>query len=215
MTQSENGLVAVALFTLVVPLMYIGFTYAVPIFQTLDLDTNATVNDTVTFEEDEWETGTLNNLQAEDSLLFPEADESGNWTSDLFNVEGDRNIDYEYDADMRDGNGQLIINAWNNGADGEPDETETVDLESGINSGTFDLSEYSSFEIVIELEETAGSDNNRPNLDYVQLDYDIVNSDEVGLSSDQVTPILVISYLAGILFLIFSIYVYVKISLES
>lgn len=216
MSQSEsNGLVAVALFTLVVPLMYIGFTYAVPIFQTLDLDTEPTVNDTISFQEDAWDSGSLNALDVTDSYIFPEESESGNWTSDLINVNGNRELDYRYNADIRNGNGELVVNAWDDNLSGEPDQSDSVELESGINSGSFDLSNYSSYEVVVKLEETAGLGEERPNLDSLEVDFNVLNKDEIGVSSNQVTPILVISYLAGILFTIFSIYVFVKISLES
>lgn len=211
----NNAFIVAVLFTLVTPLMFIGFSYALPVFQELDLDTAPTVNDTVSENFDNWSQGTLMNLETDGDILYATSSSSGTWTSPLFDFPRNRVLSYEYSADMRDGNGTLTINAWRDNLGGSPDRTEVVELESGVNSGEVNFSESDYFEAVIDLEETSGSNNQRPNVDYLTLDFEILNSDEVGLSQSQALPLLVLSYLAGILLFMFSAYFMVKFVLET
>ena len=208
MSQVEdNALMIVALFTLVFPLLFVSSAYVLPLINMLDLDTAPTVNDTVTRSVDEdWNNGTIDNLQTDGSIIYPAASETGSWRSQLFNIEGNRILTVEYGADMRDGNGTLTVNAWTDEVDSNPDKTQTVDLRSGDISEQLNFSQYNHFDVEIELTETDGSSNQRPNVDYINLEFEIVNDDEIGLSQSQARPLLYMVYVFSLLLMLFTMY---------
>lgn len=208
MSQVEdNAMLVIALFTLVFPLLFMGSAYVLPLISMLDLDTAPTVNDTISQNIDEnWSNGSIDGLETDGDIIYPDTGMTGIWTSQLYDVPRNRVLSAEYGADMRDGNGTLTVRAWNDDASGSPDEVKTFDLSSGENVEDVGFSEYSYFEVEIELTNTATNNNQRPNVDYVNLEFEIVNQDQIGLSSDQSTTLLFLVYVFGLMLFLFSMY---------
>lgn len=159
--------------------------YGQPLISEMDLRTAPTTQDVIEYDVTaNWsDSGTLTaDMLTDGDIIYPEANQGGNWTSFLQDVPRNRIVEATYTADMRDGNGQLIVNAWTDAPNGDPpDASETVELQSGQFTEEIGFSDYNYFRIKVHMEETAGSSNQRPSVDSLRVDYEIVNEDQVGL----------------------------------
>lgn len=180
---SDNPMVTMLVFFTLTPMFILTIGLGANMLQGTDYRTALDVVDTKEFNvKNNWsDKGTLKNLNTDGDIIHPSANSNGNWTSTIQDIPRARLIDYEYEADMRDGNGQIIINAYKDDVVGGIDKTESFNLESGVNSRELNLTEYDFFEFVFTLNETAGSSNQRPNVDRLNVDFDIVGNKQIGL----------------------------------
>lgn len=185
----ENPLVVLLMFFILVPMLILTMGIGAGIIEGQDYQTAIEFKDTKEFNvSSNWtDKGTLNNLNTDSDIIYPDANNQGNWTSDIQFINNARLVDYKYSADMRNGNGNLIVNTWKDNLSGNPDKTKTINLESGINSNTLNLSNQDYFEFVFTLNETAGSSNQRPNVDYLFVDFNIIKDEQVGLDEGTTT----------------------------
>lgn len=133
--------------------------------------------------DSDWEgKGTLTgDIQTDGDLIYPTANQAGTWRSEL--IEGERFNLIRFNAltDTRDGTITYTVNLWNETANGVPDKTfngsiNEVDFETNFT----DVEDYDVFEIVIDMDETTGSNNKRPHVDSLSIDY-VQNLDRQGL----------------------------------
>lgn len=180
---SDNPMVTMLVFFTLIPMFILTIGLGANMLEGTDYQTALDVVDTKEFNvENNWSNkGTLNNLNTNGDIIYPSANSNGNWTSEIQDIPKARLIDYEYEADMRDGNGQIIINAYKDDVVGGIDKTKSFDLESGVNSRELNFTEYDYFEFIFTLNETAGSSNQRPNVDRLNVDFDIVGNQQIGL----------------------------------
>lgn len=180
----DNPMVLSLIFFTLIPLLILTIGLGSNMLAGTDYQTAVGVIDTKEFNvDDNWsEKGTLNNLNTDSEIIYPSKNEEGNFTSDIQDIPEARLIEYEYEADMRDGNGNFTVNAWkDNLTTGSPDKTVTKSLESGIVTNEINLTEYDYFEFVFNINETSGSSNQRPNVDYFYAEFDIVSTKQIGL----------------------------------
>jgi len=117
--------------------------------------------------------GTIDNLNS-NSLLYPDADSEGTWTSSIINAPNSRIIDSTVTGDSRDGVVTVNIYSWEDfpSNDEDPDETFSYNLEGTSTSQTFEDAEpYDYFQLKIHMEETKGISNQRPNVDTLDANY--------------------------------------------
>lgn len=187
MKPPENSMGYFALYIFFIPLMIMSMFYGGNVVDDIDLETNPEVQDVKEYNVDSnWtENGTLTSGMLTDSdIIYPDTNADGNWTSFIEDIPRSRLIELNYDADMRNGNGRIYVKAWEFQPNGtQPNETRIVELQSGLNTETLNLSEYNFFEYTIEMEETAGSMNQRPNVDALRIDYEIIEGTQAGLDS--------------------------------
>lgn len=137
--------------------------------------------------QQEWgENGILYNLETDGDIIYPASGATGNWTS--FLIEGDDMdiIDISTVGDVRDGiiNASILLYENESSVNGA-DKVKTVEVDQPDFSYRFtNVSEqYDYFKVRLTLEEQAGSNNQRPNIDGVAVNY-IENLDRSGLGLD-------------------------------
>lgn len=128
--------------------------------------------------------GTLENLVSNGDIVYAESNQVGNWTGFVQDEPNSRTISLEADGDPRDGTVTFYINAWEdlpNG--GSPDNTYVTELDDFQIDRNFTVEEYDYFNVVIEIEETGGSSNQRPRVDSFSVEF-LNRSDQIGLTQD-------------------------------
>ena len=128
--------------------------------------------DVFTYDENWDETGVIDNLES-NALLYPEQNDEGTWTGFLIEEDRSRVVNVFMEGDQRDGVVELTIRAWEGEAEGEPNETYTFEMtEPVLDVEIEDAVNYDVFEPEIFMEETQGSDNQRPNVDVLELSFE-------------------------------------------
>lgn len=122
----------------------------------------------------DWETqGTLTEfLDTDSDIIFAQANEQGEWTSDIQSHENHTPRSATVLADSREGDIQLSINMWKdtNDLNAEPNETITTGVDTGENTFQFEEEDtYDFFEYEISIEETENVDNQRPHVDELEV----------------------------------------------
>lgn len=140
-----------------------------------------------TLEVDEnWnDTGTLSDLNYNGDLIYPDANSFGEWNSFIRQENDSKVLRLDASGDPRDGTINFFVNAWTDEPNGtNPDEVFNASMDEAEFSTNFtSVNNYNYYEIEAELNETAGSSNERPNLD--SLDVEWINRDaQLGFSSD-------------------------------
>lgn len=186
--NSDNSFTVMILFFVLTPMLILTMWYGANMLTGSSYQTALGIEDTKNYTVDSnWsEEGTLDNLKTDSDIIYADQNSNGIWTSFIQDFERSRILTIFYDADMRDGNGKLTVNAWKNNTSRSPDKTTTIDLESGENSQELGFETYDLFEIVISLNETAGSNNLRPNVDSFNAEFEIVEDRQVGLDIGKV-----------------------------
>lgn len=186
--NSDNSFTVMILFFVLTPMLILTMWYGANMLTGSSYQTALGIEDTKNYTVDSnWsEEGTLDNLKTDSDIIYVDQNSNGIWTSFIQDFERSRILTIFYDADMRDGNGKLTVNAWKNNTSRSPDKTTTIDLESGENSQELGFETYDLFEVVISLNETAGSNNLRPNVDSFNAEFEIVEDRQVGLDIGKV-----------------------------
>lgn len=188
-----------------------SFSYILNIVPLLNIQTAPGVEDTVNYSvSSNWDdSGYLDNMETDGDLIYPAVSSSGSWTSEIIDVPRNRVLYAYYGADITEGNGTLTVNAWRDPPNGsEPDVTETVNLSTGENREVFNLTEQNYFEVRINLTENMGSNNFRPNVDYIDLEYEIIEGEYIGISSTDMLPIVISLMFFSFLMLVTGTYTY-------
>ena len=104
--------------------------------------------------------------------------------SDTVQVREYRDVCQERE-ELENGTIEYTVNLWDETAEGEPDESfsgeiDEIDFQKEID----EVEQYNVFEIVIDMEETAGNSNKRPNVDSLNVEY-VENLDRQGLGFNE------------------------------
>ena len=174
-------------------LVIFGIMFIMSLFVYIPFSDTVNLTDEGTFLEGqfnvdtEWETrGTLTGeMQTDGQLIYPSADQEGTWTSNLIEGEQFNLIRLNALTDTRDGTIEYTVNLWDETAEGPPDESFTgeideIEFQEEIN----EVEQYNVFEIVIDMEETAGNSNKRPHVDSLNVEY-VENLDRQGLGFNE------------------------------
>jgi len=190
--NNKSPLLSFLMFIFFTPMLIVSAGYAMNVGQDLNLDTAIGIKDTLSYSvESDWDSfGVLDNLQTDSDILYAGQNQQGTWTSYIQDVPRNRVLDLTYTAQIEDGNANLTVRAWANDPEGNfsnPDESRTFELMTGEHTETLNYTEYDYFDVVVTLEETGGNSNQLPHLDSLNIDFQILEGEQIGLSKDEVT----------------------------
>ena len=116
--------------------------------------------------------GTVDNLVANDIMYVDGTNDSGSWTSFIQEEDRSRVIDFELVGDPRNGNVNFTINMWSGAVEGDPDNSESFELDStSLEETVEDARNFDYFEFVIDIEDE-GSTDTRPNVESLEVDFE-------------------------------------------
>lgn len=171
----------------------------------IQLDTAVGIEDTRTIQfNGSWEDlGTLSNLVVtQQGALSAENNQAGNYTSEIFDVPRNRVLETVYDTNLAGGNGTLTVRTWKDSPEGTPDMSQTVELEEGTATKTFNYTEQNYFQIEIRLEDTGAG---LTEIEEFETRYEIVEGYETGIPTDTLAVVLMLVMFFGVSFLIFGL----------
>lgn len=185
--MTDNNMAYAIVFFVFVPFMIMSMFYGGQVVQDFDLQAAPDAQRVVEFDvSSNWsDQGTLSdNMLTDGDIIYPDSNQQGNWTSFVQDVPRNRIVEVTYDADMREGTGHIFVDAWTDNPNGDaPDDTVTVNLSSGVNTEEVGFSEYNYFRITIQMTEEGGSANQRPAVDRLNVDYEIVEEQLIGVET--------------------------------
>lgn len=163
------GKLTAAVFLIIIGGIIFGST--VPIFEETELEI-----------EGNWtEYGALtSNMSTDGDILYPVPNAEGNWTSIVEDKLSAQVIYSEISSDMRDGGGQLRIMAYENSTVSQDSPSRTYVRNLTGNTERFDFTEnvsrFDYFQVQIFMEETQGSNNQRPYVDSLRVGFSSIDS---------------------------------------
>lgn len=180
--MTENKLLGLTFFGLL--FMFFLFTY-MPYSDSVSLTNNPFgVTNSYSVDSNWSEKGTLDGVQTDGDIVYISQSSIGNWTGEVQEEEESRSLELTVNGDPRSGNVTAYVNAWEslpNG--GSPDQTFSFQVDNFSVSQEFNASQYNYFNVVLELEETGGSANKRPNVDSFELLW-LDESNQFGLKNE-------------------------------
>jgi len=183
-------------FFVFLPLLMLSVPLVVNASESLELQTLPGVKDTINYTvDDNWDTeGILSaDMNNDGDSIYPDKQTTGTWTSEIFNIQRNRILTVTYEAVMDEGTGNINISVWEDDpGTTAPDDFQVVNMTSGTVSKEIGFAEYNYFEIIVTITEQENSNNKRPRLEYLNLEYDIIEGVQEGLSEGLKT---VLSYI--------------------
>jgi len=159
-----------------------GMFTVFPVSDSVNLtDQGIFVNDRLQVESNWSEYGTLDNLETDSDIIYPAANNEGTWTSNLQQGEKFNVVNISTVGDIRDGQINYTLRFWEDDPTIAPNETvkNTID-EVEFSNTVNNVSEYDYFDVELSLREDGGSNNQRPYIDSLNVEY-IQNLDRSGL----------------------------------
>lgn len=201
MTDDEYTFSDLVLFVSIGALAFMSIPFVISASANINLDTAIGTSDvrTIDFRGNWSNLGTLNDLdETSQGYLQAPNNQAGNYTSDIFDIPRNRVLDVFYSTDLGSGSANLTVNAWKDSVDGAPDISETVQLEEGEATETFNYTEQDFFEIVIELDDGAS-------IDEFQTNYEIVEGYKSGIPTDVLAVFFALIMLFSVSMLMFGL----------
>lgn len=148
--------------------------------------------------------GILYNLETDGDIIYPASGARGNWTSFLIEGEDMDIVDLSTTGDVRDGDINASVLFYDSAASvNGADKVETVEVDRPSFSYEFTniSDQYDYFKVRLTLQEQAGSNNQRPNIDNVEVKY-IENLDRsgLGLNSDGFQALTLLVFIGSAIF---------------
>lgn len=184
--KEDDSIMLGAVFFILIPLLILSVPLLVNASEQLELQTLPGVADTLNYTiNDEWDTeGSLSaDMDSNGDEIYPLKQSTGTWTSEIFNVPRNRVLDVTYEALMEEGTGNINISVWtDNPTTTAPDNYSVINMSSGTFTEEIGFAEYNYFEAVVTMTENQNSNNRRPRLEYLSLQYEIVEGEQEGIS---------------------------------
>lgn len=130
----------------------------------------------LSYQVDDWtEKGYVSeNIVATEDLIYVESNSSGTWTSDIQTNTKHYLESAFIQADSTDGTITFTVNMWNGtNISGSPDKSINRTVNTGENNFDFDFNEtetYDSFEFELELEKPKTNNQERPNVQQLEVE---------------------------------------------
>ena len=169
-------------FVLFSVLVIAGMFTVFPVSDNANLtDQGVYVNDRLQVDSNWSEYGTLDNLETDSDIIYAAGNTAGTWTSNLQQGENFNVINISTVSDIRDGQINYTLRFWEDDPTLTPNETVTGSVdEIDYTDKVGNVSAYDYFDLTLTIEETSGSNNQRPYVDAVTVEY-IQNLDRSGL----------------------------------
>lgn len=136
--------------------------------------------------------------------IYPQADSSCSWTVEynVSQVQG-RPLQIGYSADMSDGSGNWTVRAYTSGTLEEKQQSiitgDSVNV-SLSESLSFEKSDYDKLQVELQMNESKGTDNEKPVVDSYYLDYaNSFTAEEFGLDNQAVSTMIVLFFLGVVM----------------
>lgn len=184
-------------------LMILGFFTVIPEVKNVDLTDQGTFVQGEYSVSENWEDyGTLNNLETNRDTIYAEPNSEGNWTSFLQQQENFDIVELQTNSDIRDGKINYTLNLWENGIDGSADKTISGTITQANYQETIEnVTEYNHFSVTLTLVEEEGSNNQRPNVDSLNVTFiENLEREGVGLDSDAFEAFVLMVFLGAIIY---------------
>lgn len=160
------------------------FTY-IPFSEDASLTNNPFGIENIYSVDSNWSSeGTLTSMETDGDILYTGGNTDGEWLGTIQKEASSRTIKFEGAGDPRDGDVAFYIQSWQDLPNGNaPDNVYQVNLNDLSVKENFTAEQYNYFNVRIEINETSGSNNQRPNVDSFSLTL-IDESDQLGMSSE-------------------------------
>lgn len=190
-------------------LIVAGLFTILPVSDSITLtDEGVFVEGTLNIQSNWTNYGTLDNLNTNSDIIYPDPNSQGTWTSDLQEGEKFDIVNISTVSDIRDGQINYTIRFWEDDPSLSPNETVTNTIDEVEYTDTIEnISTYDYFDVTLTLREYAGSNNQRPHVDQLNVEY-IQNLDrsDLGLEREMIQVLVLFTFIGtGMMALIKSI----------
>lgn len=210
----DNRIVMMGIYFIFGALLVLSFVYVFNAAEFLNLDTSPIVEDVVNETwNDDWTdgatvTGDMN--EHPDGYIYPSASATGKWSSGIIDIPRNRVLEATYIANMADGNGTITVYAWTSNTSAPPDESVSIEMESGANTRRIGFEERDFFQVNVSMTEQDGDNDRFPRLEYLNLKYELISGEQIGVSDSLKTVLTVLLWGLGVLLFVAGAYYRMK-----
>lgn len=133
-------------------------------------------------------------------LLYPDQNAECSWFS---LIQQDSTSDILFlttEANAQEGTVNMTVRAWEYPPEdqGAPNETQSFLVDTGTETNRVGFVNYTYFDVVANMEETGGNQNQRPHLDSFDLIFKENTDQVIGVGSDTIRTLSILIFLIGL-----------------